>query len=43
MQIASFANERTIGLSVANNINNTYIGNIEASQYYYIAKWCILY
>jgi hypothetical protein len=29
--------------SVANNINNTYIGNMEASQYYCIAKWCILY
>ena len=29
--------------SVANNINNTYIGNMEASQYYCIAKWFILY
>ncbi|KAH7492966.1 hypothetical protein FOMA001_g1862 [Fusarium oxysporum f. sp. matthiolae] len=37
------AAERSTCTSVANNINNTYIGNMEASQYYCIAKWCILY
>jgi hypothetical protein len=25
--------------SVANNINNTYIGNMNLSKYYYIVKW----
>jgi hypothetical protein len=29
--------------SVANNISNTYIGNINLSKYYYIVKWGVLY
>jgi hypothetical protein len=29
--------------SVANNINNTYIGNMDPSQYYCFVKGCILY
>jgi hypothetical protein len=29
--------------SVANNINNTYIGNMNLSKYYCIVKWCVLY